>query len=87
MHAGLGSVNTLESAYMCRERPVMWGALKKIQNKLGKKNFPLVDQTYYPHFRQMVIAPECPCVVKLGFAHSGFGKVCVHDYTILHRQY
>jgi hypothetical protein len=31
MHAGLGSVNSLLSAYMCLERPTVFGELRKIQ--------------------------------------------------------
>jgi hypothetical protein len=26
----------------------------KVQQKLGKDNFPLIDQTYYPNHREMV---------------------------------
>jgi len=31
MHAGIPSVNSLQSAYMCVERPTVFGELKKIQ--------------------------------------------------------
>jgi hypothetical protein len=36
MHAGVGSVNSLLSAYMCLERPTVFGELRKIQKYAGR---------------------------------------------------
>lgn len=42
---------------MCLERPTVFGALKKIQQKLKKEGieFPLVEQNLYPTFRELVL--------------------------------
>jgi hypothetical protein len=37
-----------------------------LQKKLGRENFPLIEQAFYPHSKQMVIPPAFPCVVKIG---------------------
>ena len=76
------AINSLLSAYMALERPVMWGELKAIQQRLGgRANFPLVDQNCHTSFREMQISPDPPCVVKIGHAHAGQGKILVHDRT------
>eukprot|EP01121_Diplochlamys_sp_Union-15-3_P011736 TRINITY_DN342_c0_g1_i4.p1 TRINITY_DN342_c0_g1~~TRINITY_DN342_c0_g1_i4.p1 ORF type:complete len:234 (-),score=33.48 TRINITY_DN342_c0_g1_i4:393-1094(-) len=74
-HANVPSVNSLQSAYMCLERPTVYGALLGIQQKLGVKKFPLISQTYYPSHHEMLITPEYPLVAKVGHAHSGYGKM------------
>jgi len=71
MHANVPSVNSLLSAYVCFERPTVYGALLGIQQRLGKDKFPLISQTYYPSNKQMLITPELPMVVKIGAAHAG----------------
>jgi hypothetical protein len=52
---------------------------RELQQRLGKENFPLVEQTFYGNYKQMVIAPAIPCVVKIGPYHSGFGKILIKD--------
>lgn len=34
--------------------PKQFSQLITIQQKLGKENFPLIDQTFYPNFKEMV---------------------------------
>jgi len=75
IHAGVPAVNSLHSAFMFTQRPLMWGGLKSIQKKLGKDKFPLVNQTYYPSHKEMLISPEFPIVCKVGHCHSGYGKM------------
>jgi len=75
MHAGVPSVNSLESAYFCLERCLVFGALRDLRKRLGKERFPLIDQTFYGHFREMLINPGFPCVAKIGHAHAGYGKM------------
>lgn len=58
MHANIPCVNSLESIYAFLERPVVYGALKKIQQKLGKENFPLIEQTFYPKYSEMKYAMD-----------------------------
>ncbi|KAL6070871.1 Type 1 glutamine amidotransferase domain-containing protein [Balamuthia mandrillaris] len=79
MHGNVPSVNSLESAYFCLERPLVFGQLKAIQKKLGKEEFPLIPQTLYSSHRDMIIAPDCPLVGKVGHAHAGYGKMRVKD--------
>ena len=74
MYANLPAVNSLESIYMCMERPLLFSGLKQIKSKLGDK-FPLIDQTYYSFHAQMIITPEFPIVTKIGNAHAGMGKM------------
>lgn len=79
MHADIPSINSLESAYMCLEKPVVMGRLRRIEKLLGKKNFPLIPQSYYPSFRSMILSPDLPCVVKIAHTHAGFGKMKVNS--------
>jgi hypothetical protein len=53
------------TAFMCLERPIVFGALKEVQKQLGKDNFPLIPQTYYPVYREMLITPDFPAVCKV----------------------
>ena len=52
---------------------------RKIQKKLGKDEFPLIEQTMYPSYREMVISPDVPCVGKTGSAHAGKGKILIRS--------
>jgi len=74
-HANVPCVNSIESLLMALDRPLMFGGLKKIQKKLGRKNFPLIEQNYYPSHSQLIITPDFPFVAKVGHAHAGYGKV------------
>jgi hypothetical protein len=51
------SMNSCMSEYMNLERPVMYGALKEIQKRLGDK-FPLIAVTYYSTHNGMVICEK-----------------------------
>lgn len=53
----------------------MHSQLLKIQKKIGKDNFPLIEQYYYSDFMQMNITPKYPIVLKVGHVHAGFGKM------------
>eukprot|EP00762_Andalucia_godoyi_P008467 ANDGO_05761.mRNA.1 Synapsin len=79
MHAGVPSVNSLESILMCLERPVVFGGLLKLQKKLGKSVFPVIEQTCYSSGGEMLINPGFPCVVKVGHVHAGYGKIKVDN--------
>lgn len=81
MHANVPAVNSLSSAYNCMERVIAYGALVSIQQRLGKARFPLIDQTYYSNHNDCVITPDFPIVVKLGYAHSGYGKMKLDNMT------
>eukprot|EP01139_Manchomonas_bermudensis_P006047 Amastigsp_a176313_21.p2 type:complete len:339 gc:universal Amastigsp_a176313_21:31-1047(+) len=80
MHAGVPSINSLESIYMCLERPVMFGALRRIAR--AHPDFQVVPQTFYANPKQMIIAPEpWPVVLKVSHAHAGMGKILVENST------
>uniref|UniRef100_A0A8C2WG37 Synapsin-1 n=1 Tax=Cyclopterus lumpus TaxID=8103 RepID=A0A8C2WG37_CYCLU len=51
------------------------------QKKLGSDKIPLIDQTFYPNYRDMITSPSFPVVVKIGHAHSGMGKVKVDNVS------
>ncbi|KAJ3035163.1 synaptotagmin C2 domain protein, Syn1 [Rhizophlyctis rosea] len=79
MHANIPSINSLESVYMHLERPLMFDALKDIQNRLGSQKFPLIPQSYYSSDLLMVTA-DCPTVIKISHAHRGMGKILATTY-------
>ncbi|XP_061187733.1 synapsin-like [Saccostrea echinata] len=79
-YGGIPSINSLHSIYNFQDRPWVFAQLIRIQKKLGKENFPLVEQAYYPNHREMLITPKFPAVVKIGHAHSGVGKVRVANH-------
>lgn len=74
-HSGVPAVNTVRSAILCLERPIVFGELKKVCRRLGKGSFPVIPQTYYPTHSDIVVAPDFPLVGKVGHAHAGAGKI------------
>lgn len=47
MMANVPAINSLMSEYMNLERPIMYGALKEIERRVGHDKFPLVPINYY----------------------------------------
>ncbi|XP_012243220.1 synapsin [Bombus vosnesenskii] len=74
MYGGVPSINNLTAIYNFQDKPWVFAHLLGLQRRLGKDNFPLIEQTYYPNHREMVSASRYPVVVKLGHAHGGVGK-------------
>ncbi|XP_068630672.1 synapsin [Battus philenor] len=74
---GVPSINSLNSIYHFQDRPWVFGHLLQLQRRLGRENFPLIEQTYYHNYTDMVTAPKFPVVIKIGHAHSGVAKVKV----------
>jgi len=54
MHGNVPSLNSLETTLSFMEKPLMYSQLLKIQKRLGKDEFPLIEQTYYQSFNEMV---------------------------------
>mmetsp|Transcript_18103 Transcript_18103/g.45954 ORF Transcript_18103/g.45954 Transcript_18103/m.45954 type:complete len:412 (-) Transcript_18103:114-1349(-) len=79
IHANVPSVNSLLSAQLVLERPVMFSELRKIQRRVGIDRFPLIAQTYYASHREMLITPDPPFVAKMAHCHAGYGKMKVDD--------
>ncbi|XP_014298374.1 synapsin [Microplitis demolitor] len=74
MYGGVSSVNNLMAIYNFQDKPWVFAHLIGLQRRLGKDNFPLIEQTFYPNHQEMLSAPRYPAVVKLGHAHGGIGK-------------
>eukprot|EP00026_Physarum_polycephalum_P008628 Phypoly_transcript_08721.p1 GENE.Phypoly_transcript_08721~~Phypoly_transcript_08721.p1 ORF type:complete len:383 (+),score=81.77 Phypoly_transcript_08721:284-1432(+) len=79
LHSNVPSINTLQSLYLCQEKPIVYGILNQIKKKHGAANFPLIDQTYYEGFKVMTFSTGFPLVAKIGTAHAGFGKMKIED--------
>ena len=66
------SINSLYSIYCCLERPIIYGALLDLQARVkasegGSEDLlPLIEQVYYPTYRDMQFTPSYPIVVKAG---------------------
>lgn len=86
MHAGIPSVNSLESVYMCLSRPIVHGALKQLMSRhtsdgaVAENGLPLIKQNFYSSHRSLQFTPPFPVVVKVGDVHAGFGKAKVCDH-------
>ena len=80
IHANIPMINSFESILFELERPIMHGILRKIQERIGEENFPLIPQTYYSDSSEMITAPETPFVIKYSFPHAGYGKIRVRDH-------
>ncbi|CAB0005557.1 unnamed protein product [Nesidiocoris tenuis] len=76
---GVPSINTLSAIYNFQDKPWVFGHLISLQKRLGKENFPLIDQTFYPHWKEMMSSSRLPAVIKIGHAHSGMGKMKVEN--------
>ncbi|KAL2103925.1 hypothetical protein ACEWY4_000793 [Coilia grayii] len=80
-YAGIPSLNSLESIYNLCDKPWAFSQLISTYRRLGPEKFPLIEQTYYPNYKEMVAMPTFPVVVKIGHAHSGVGKVKVDNHS------
>uniref|UniRef100_H2ZFY8 Synapsin pre-ATP-grasp domain-containing protein n=1 Tax=Ciona savignyi TaxID=51511 RepID=H2ZFY8_CIOSA len=52
-YGGVPSVNSLHSQFNFMDKPWTFSQLIRIQKRLGREKFPLVEQTYYPSHKQM----------------------------------
>ncbi|XP_075997284.1 synapsin-2b [Genypterus blacodes] len=80
-YAGIPSVNSLESIYNLCDKPWAFAQLINNQKRLGADKFPVIDQTFYPNYKDMISSSSFPVVVKIGHAHSGMGKVKVDNMS------
>jgi len=79
-YGGVPGVNSLSSIYNFQDKPWVYAHLREIQRRVGEDKFPLIQQQYFPDHRDMLRAPRAgsyPCVLKVGHAHGGLGKVKV----------
>ncbi|KAL4646361.1 synapsin-2-like [Arapaima gigas] len=80
-YASIHGVNSLESVYNLCDKPWAFAQLISAYKKLGPEVFPLVEQTFYPNYKDMAAVPRFPAVVKIGHAHGGVGKLKVDDHS------
>ncbi|XP_075883053.1 synapsin-2a [Nelusetta ayraudi] len=80
-YGGVPSINSLTSIYNLCDKPWAFAQLINTHRRLGAEKFPLIEQTFYPNYKEMVSMPSFPVVVKIGHAHSGVGKVKVDNHT------
>ena len=62
-HSGVQTINSIESFLYNQDKPFLYGKLLQVQKKLGGyKNFPLIEQTYFPNYKSMYFLPSFPTV-------------------------
>jgi hypothetical protein len=89
-HSAVPCTNSASACHAFLEKPVVYGELRRVQQRLGKETFPLIDQVMYPSYKEMSVSPgnisldcfrptylvkDVPCVGKTGSAHAGKGKI------------
>ena len=79
-HSNIPMINELSGIMAELEKPIMYGRLRKIRDTYGEKNFPLIQQYYYPNYSEVCITPNAPYVIKVSYPHAGYGKIRVKDY-------
>ena len=78
-HSNIPMINELSGIMAELEKPIMYGRLRKIRDTYGEKNFPLIQQYYYPNYSEVCITPNAPYVIKVSYPHAGYGKIRVKD--------
>ena len=79
-HSNVPMINELSAIMAEIEKPIMYGRLRKIRDIYGEKNFPLIQQYYFPNYSEICITPKAPYVLKVSFPHAGYGKIRVKDH-------
>ena len=79
-HSNIPMINDLSAIIAELEKPIMYGRLRKIRDMYGEKNFPLIQQYYYPNYSEICITPSTPYVLKVSYPHAGYGKIRVRDH-------
>ena len=73
-------VNSLHSIYCFCEKAVVMAELHRLQRQLGDENFPVIPTCYFSSYKNMMYGGTFPCVVKIGSAHAGMGKMIIEDH-------
>jgi len=69
----------LKSIFMFCDRPIIMSELNRLNKEHGD-DFPIIQQEYFASHEGMMYSNQFPCVVKVGFAHAGMGKMRVKDH-------
>lgn len=72
-------INDINTIFAELEKPIMYGRLRKIRDEVGEKNFPLIQQYYYPDHKEIIFTPKIPYVLKVSYPHAGYGKIRVKE--------
>jgi hypothetical protein len=51
--------------------------LHRLNRELGDDVFPVMSQSYFASYREMMYSQSFPAVVKVGTAHAGMGKMII----------
>ena len=78
-HSNIPLINGYQGLVSETEKPILYGRLKRIQDKVGKQLFPLIPQYYFPEYELMKPYETEPFVLKVGFPHAGYGKMIIRD--------
>jgi glutathione synthase/RimK-type ligase-like ATP-grasp enzyme len=73
-------VNSLHSIYCFCEKAVVMAELHRLQRQLGNERFPVIPTCYFSSHKSMMYGGSFPCVVKIGSAHAGMGKMIIEDH-------
>ena len=79
-HSNTPMINELSAILAEIEKPIMYGRFRKLRDLYGEKNFPLIQQYYYPNYSEICITPSTPYVLKVSYPHAGFGKIRIKDH-------
>ncbi|XP_055298002.1 synapsin-like [Sitodiplosis mosellana] len=84
---GVPCINSLNSVYQFQEKPWVFAHLLQLQRRLGKDNFPLIEQTFFPNarelFAQQFSQQKYPYVLKAGHCHGGTATAKIIDQNSL----
>lgn len=78
-HSNTPMINEFDAVMAELEKPIMYGRLRAIRDKVGETIFPLITQYYYPEYIQIALSPPEPFVLKVGFPHAGYGKIRIFN--------
>ena len=78
-HSNVPIINGYGALIAETEKPILYGRLKIIQDKVGAKEFPLIPQYYFPEYELIKPYATFPFVLKVGFPHAGFGKMKINN--------
>ncbi|XP_031625533.1 synapsin [Contarinia nasturtii] len=85
--SGVPSINSLNSVYQFQDKPWVFAHLLQLQRRLGKDNFPLIEQTFFPNarelFSQQFSQQKYPYVLKAGHCHGGTATAKIENASSL----
>ncbi|KAF7490790.1 Synapsin, partial [Sarcoptes scabiei] len=73
------TINSLQSFYNFQNKSWIYSNLLILQRKYGREEFPLIEQTFHPIFKDSSGVPKLPCVAKIGSQCSGMGKIKIEN--------